>query len=357
MAAAPTFGSLINSLNMYLDTSRDLDGPGDDINLQLHGNSITVQDGQIMKLSMADFVMYRNWYSVNQNNGRFRLTTDAGASELELTSKNYRTIGDIVDDFAENLRAQLQTDTGVTCTIAVSEPDETVLITSESDRILRVTLNFASNHNLTVCRVQCFEAVSDSYALLGGDRIVDPASTDSSFDIDITSTATQVVITGRYPAQRSTESHLFVRTDLRSNNIESSSLSSATGPYPGHHTLTSNILAKIPIDVEFCSVTQSGPHDEFFVMLAQRSLTSMRLFLTDSRGRPLGRSAGSTSKTAAGTGTAQSTLGNLSFQCTLRLDVVQKQMPNTIVTPKVPPSFPGRFSGPLLNQDYGKVKY
>ena len=353
---AASFGSLINSMNIYVDTSRDLDGPGDNVSIQLAENSISVQDGQIMKLSMTEFNMYRNFYSVNNNNGKIRLTTDTGASELELTNKNYRSIGNVVDDFAEKLRAQLQTDTGVTCTADINLPADTELMNSESDRVMSVTLNFTSAHHLTVCRVQCFDAVSDSYALLGGNRIVDPASTDSSFDIDFTTSATAVVITGFYPAQRSTESHIFVRTDLRSNNIESASLSSATGPYQCH-TLTSNILAKIPIDVEFCSMTQSGPHDEFFCMLGQRSLTSLRLFLTDSRGRPLGRSAGSTSKTAAGIGTAQSTLGNLSFQCTLRLDVIQKMMPNTLQTAKPPQPIPGRFSGPLLDQAFGKVKY
>ena len=354
--AAPTFGSLINSLNIYIDTSRDLDnGQGDDVNIQLAENSIAVQDGQIMKLSMTEFTMYRNFYQVNVNNSKFRLTTDSGASELEITNKNYRTVGDVIADFAEKLRAQLQTDTGVTCTLGTVLPADTELINSESDRMMSVTLNFASNHNLTVCRVQCFTAVSDSFALLGGDRIDDATSTDSSFDIDFATSATAVVITGRYPAQRSTETHIFVRTDLRNNNIETSSLSSATGPYQCH-TLTSNILAKIPIDIEFASMVQAGPHDEFFVTLPQRSLTSMRLFLTDSKGRPIGRTAGSTSKTSAGTGTAQSTTGNLHFSCTLRLDVIQKQLPNTIRTPPVPQPIPGRFSGPLLNQDFGKPK-
>ena len=206
-----------------------------------------------------------------------------------------------------------------------------------------------------MCRVQCFTDVSDSYALLGGDRIDEPASTASSFAVDFSSSPKGVTITGRYPAQRSTESHLFVRTDLRNNNIETASLSSATGPYQCH-TLTSNILAKVPIDIEFATLVQSGPHDEFFVTLPQRSLASMRLFLTDSRGRPLGRTPGSNSKTAAGGGTAQSTTGNLSFSCTLRLDVIQKMQPNKLQTPKPQQPIPARFTGPLLNQDFGKPK-
>ena len=353
--AAPTFGSLINSLNIYVDTSRDL-GTGDDVSIQLQENAIHALDGTGFKLSLCEFNMYRNFYLVNPNNSKFRLTTDAGATELQLPAKNYRTVGDVAAQFAEQLRAQLQTDTGVTCTLGTVLPIDTELMNSTGDRMLSVTLNFGSAHNLSVCRVQCFTDVSDSYNLLGGDRQDDAASTDSSFGIDFATSATAVVITGLYLMQRSTESHIYLRTDLRNNNIETASLSSATGPYQCH-TLTSNILAKIPLDVEFASLVQSGPHDEFFVYLPQKHLTSLRLFLTDSKGRPLGRSAGSTSKTAAGTGTAQSTRGNLHFLATLRLDVIQKQQPNTIVTPPVPQPIPARFTGPLLNQDFGKVKY
>ena len=103
-------------------------------------------------------------------------------------------------------------------------------------------------------------------------------------------------------------------------------------------------------------MVQVGPHDEFFVYLPQKSLSSLRLFLTDSKGRPLGRIANSTSKTAAGSGTAQSTKGNLHFSATLRLDTMQKQHPNTIRTQKEPQTIPGRFTGALLTQDFGAPK-
>jgi hypothetical protein len=100
----------------------------------------------------------------------------------------------------------------------------------------------------------------------------------------------------------------------------------------------------------------SGPHDEFFVNLTQRSITSLRLFLTDSKGRPLCRPSNSTSKTTAGTGTKQSTRGNLNFNCTIRIDVIQKMHPHYLNTPPTPQPIPGRYSGALLNQDFGRPK-
>tara|TARA_B110001452_G_scaffold34400_1_gene26546 strand:- start:221 stop:472 length:252 start_codon:yes stop_codon:yes gene_type:complete len=58
----------------------------------------------------------------------------------------------------------------------------------------------------------------------------------------------------------------------------------------------------------------------------------MRLFLTDSKNRPLGRLAGFANKTAAGTGAAQSTTGNLNYSCLLRIDVLEVMTPRTLQT-------------------------
>lgn len=352
--AAPSYGSLVNSLNIYVDTFRDL-GPGDDVNIQLQNNSISAQDGMHFKLSLTEFNMYRNFYTVNNNNNKIRLTTGAGATPIELDVKNYKTMGEIALEFATKLATQLAADTAVAISTTVALPTTGKILGEKGDRKLSMTFTFASNHNLSVCRLQCFTDVGESFALLGGDRVDDATSTDSSFSIDFSTDPTKVVVTGLYPMQRSTESHVFVRTDLRNNNIETSSLSSATGPWETH-TLTSNILAKIPINVEFASMVQVGPYDEFFVYLPQKSLSSLRLFLTDSKGRPLGRIANSTSKTAAGSGTAQSTKGNLHFSATLRLDIIQKQHPNTIRTKPEPRTIPGRFTGALLTQDFGAPK-
>ena len=348
-------GRILNSLNLFVDTSRDVGGQGDNATIHLQENAIAAGDGQLLKLSLSEFTMFKSFYGVNANNAKFRLTANSDVTELELTPKNYRTVADVAAEFAEKLRAQLQTDTGHTCTVADLKPASGTLINSTDDRIISFELDFESNnHGLSTFRVQCFTAVSDSFALLGGNRIDDDASTVSSFNVSIHS-ATKLRVKGYYPAQRSTESHVYVRTDLRSNNVETSSLSAGTGPYDSH-TLTSNILAKIPVDIEFCQFTNAGSTDEYFVTLPQRGLSNLRLYLTDSKGRPLGRPSGSASKTAAGTGTAQSTLGNLSFTATLRIDVIQASQPNELQTPPIPRPIPGRFIRPVEWQDYGKPK-
>ena len=187
------------------------------------------------------------------------------------------------------------------------------------------SIDFGATHGIDSFSLQCLPDEGDSYRILGGDRIQGNAV--DSLTCTVTSAST-LKIEGLYPMQLTTEHNAVLRFDKPSTNIESASLSQATGPYQTH-TLPSNILAVIPADVEYCSYN-SSTGDEYFAILSTKSLTSLRLFLTDSRNRPLGRIAHSGSKTAAGSGSAQSTLGNLSFRCVLRIDILQARVPNTL---------------------------
>ena len=48
--------------------------------------------------------MFTNFYGVNINNGRFRLTNDVAATELLLPFQNYKNMSDVAAAFAEALR-------------------------------------------------------------------------------------------------------------------------------------------------------------------------------------------------------------------------------------------------------------
>ena len=47
--------------------------------------------------------MYTDFYMVNTNNCRFRLTDDAAATELLLTQQNYKNVADVAENFATAL--------------------------------------------------------------------------------------------------------------------------------------------------------------------------------------------------------------------------------------------------------------
>ena len=105
----------------------------------------------------------------------------------------------------------------------------------------------------------------------------------------------------------------------------------------------SRILGKIAIDNDLCFY-QAQKDYEFFINISAKTLTYLRLFLTDERNRPLPLSGyantGTTGTTNNGTGSGvnnQNTLGNRSFSCVLKFDIYQNQhSANTLVTPPVP---------------------
>ena len=327
---------VVSSRNFFIDTSSDLDGQaGDNTTLHMGGNGVRASDGQLLRISVRSFTMYRQFHRINQNNNKVSIEIDGHTRDVEITSQNYATVGSIVTDFASKVAtaalALVQASgrsSATSCTVLDAVPLGSETMSSTGDRLMAFNLQFNDYHEVLDCSLRCFESQGESFAILGGDRLAD-LSTASSLDFTVESTKVMRVV-GRYPMQRHTDHHVFLRTDLPSTNIETASLQSAVGPH-STHTLASNILGKFDVDTEYVHFT-SGTDTEFFLVLTQRNLSSMRLFLTDSKNRPLARLAGSANKTAAGTGTAQSTTGNLNFSCVLRLDVLEPTVTRAIHT-------------------------
>ena len=153
-----------------------------------------------------------------------------------------------------------------------------------------------------------------------------------------------------------TEPHVYLRCSLGQNGLESSILASDETVY-NNDIVASNILAKIARTPESFSYAGNQSH-EFFMTLQQRKLNSIGLFLTDSKSRPIGRSKNSGLGTSAGLEATpvgdtlpyesekQSTLGNLYFTATIRIDIVKVYNPNTLQSEAPPmPQFPSRASG------------
>ncbi len=87
---------------------------------------------------------------------------------------------------------------------------------------------------------------------------------------------------------------------------------------------------------------------EYFVNLLQKQVNTLQLYLTDSHGRSLPFLAG------------QTTLGNASFECVVKVDIVQYMTPmnNTLNSGGVQRTIPARFgTEPLKHIDYGKDNY
>ncbi len=381
---------MVNTFNLFIDSENSAaighgHSKGDDVHIHLEGNSIEAMDGEIIRLSLTNFTMFNNLYHVDNTNSRVRLRTASSGNAhtndqvIRITRKNYRTFNDVVDDFAAQLAGALAIEavsSGATTVAAFAVTGVKPVashIDVTGDRILEFVLTAEdanatpTNHNLktdgTGVILQCERVAGESYQILGANRLDETSTTFQSLDVVVT--AQTVTVKGFFPMQRMSDPYVYVRCENVSNGLEMGVLDSAKG-IPNADVINSNIVGKVFRDVEFISYhSQTG--DEYFINLQQRRLSHLHLFLTDSKGRRLGRLPGSSSNTAAGregsvvesfASDDQATTGNLYFTAVLKVDVIRVRTPQGLQS--APPVFPtpAREAQSVLTwADYGAPKY
>ena len=222
-----------------------------------------------------------------------------------------RTVSDGLDRVSENCRYKTDQTFG-----------------QNGDRILQFKITCSIPHALTSVKIECLENLGESWALLGGDRIYDqPLAGPGEFgpvilgqNSLITSvSSTEIVVSGRYPMQRSTSPQVYLRCDLPNDNIETSSLNRVG--HSSDSTLSSNILGCFQMDHEYTHYDLLG--DEHFLNLRGKKLSHMKLFLTDRKNRLLTHAVSSGNDN-------QSTFGNLNFTAIIRLDTIQANIPRQL---------------------------
>ena len=373
---------IVNSFNIFIDTEKsslvgDRTSQGDDVKIHFEGQTIEAKDGELIRISLLNFTMFNNTYMVNQNNGRFNVRGTDGTAfnqTISIAHKNYLNLKDLATAFAQALATELTSQTVAASFELTSIAPATLTMGSTDDRLLDITLT-AKNvggstiaHGLTQLHIQIPESVGDSYCLLGGLRQDD--TTDTTFNsLNITASsleagATTIRVQGYFPMQRLTDPYVYLRCNNAQNGLEMSVLSNDRGSYNAD-IINSDILAKVFKDVEFINYI-SATGEEYFMNLQQRKLSNLRLFLTDSKGRKLGRlSSQRDLGTAAGKETSgvfdnkfQSTLGNLYFTAVLRVDIIKMFEPAKLQSVGVKPPPKARESQSVLTwQNYGEPKH
>ena len=373
---------VVNSFNIFIDTEKsslvgDRTSQGDDVKIHFEGQTIEAKDGELIRISLLNFTMFNNTYMVNQNNGRFNVRGTDGVAfnqTVSIAHKNYLNLKDLAQAFAQALATELTSQTVAASFELTSIAPSSLTMGSTDDRLLEITLTAKNGggstiaHGLTALHIQIPESVGDAYCLLGGLRQDD--TTDTTFDsLKVTAAsievgATTVTIQGYFPMQRLTDPYVYLRCNNAQNGLEMSVLSNDRGSYNAD-IINSDILAKVFKDVEFINYI-SATGEEYFMNLQQRKLSNLRLFLTDSKGRKLGRlSSQRDLGTAAGKETSgvfdnkfQSTLGNLYFTAVLRVDIIKMFEPAKLQSVGVKPPPKARESQSVLTwQNYGEPKH
>ncbi len=371
---------IVNSFNIFVDTEKssivgDRQSKGDDVHVHFAGQTIEAGDGEFIKLSLLNFTMFNNTYMVNINNSRFNVRGGSGthASFLNVVNidrKNYGSLKDIATSFATNLGTYLATKSAAHSFENTTVLPSTTSMSATDNRLLDITLtaknssNQSIAHGITDLHIQCVEADGDSYTILGGKRQDD--ATDTNFNsLKITTSTNTIRVQGYFPMQRLSDPYVYLRCNNAQNGLEMSVLSSDSGRYNAD-IINSNIMAKLFKDVEYITY-DSSTGDEYFLNLQQRKLANLRLSLTDSKGRKLGRTTGQQDLgTAAGLtnsdlnfiSDSQNTTGNLYFTAVIRVDIIKNRMPQKLESAPLTPALPARKAqAPLIWTDYGMPKH
>ena len=374
---------VVNSFNIFVDSEKstivgDKQSEGDDLHIHFEGQTIEAGDGENIRLSLLNFTMFNNTYMVNINNSRFNVlgasgTTPSFKNEVNIDRKNYLHLKDLATSFATNLGTYLATKCAATSFENTTILPNTTTMSATDDRLLDITLT-AKNaggstiaHGITDLKIQCLEEKGESYLLLGGNRQDD--SNDATFSslkiTGVTAGATTIRIQGYFPMQRLSDPYVYLRCNNAQSGLEMSVLSNDRGLY-NSDIINSDIFAKLFKDVEYINY-ESNTGDEYFINLQQRKLANLRLFLTDSKGRKLGRTsqqrdlgtaAGLTDSGLNFESNTQNKTGNLNFTAVIRVDIVKNRSPIKLESEGVMPPRPAREAQSVLVwQDYGRPKF
>jgi len=377
---------VVNSINFFVDSERcsvvgDGQSKGDDIHYNFEGNTLECKDGEVIRLSLVDFYMPNNQYTIDGRNSFASIICSvngtamtAAISKTIIDRGNYYDTDDIALNFAKNIGNIIAGLSGMPVGISVTSITNANLTAQTSavagwtaltaapsilgkpeKKLLDVTINFSAAHTITNLKISCQSLNGEAYLVLGGERGDDSNTNLNSFAITYP-TSSEIRIKGYYPMQLVTEPHIYLRCTLGQNGLESSILSTDDKVY-NNDIVGSNILAKIPRTTESFSFIATQ-EQQFFLTLQQRKLNSIGLFLTDSKSRPIGRAKGSGRGTSAGLEDTsvtselaylsenQNTLGNLYFTATIRIDIVKVYNPNVLQSEPPPlPSFPSKANG------------
>lgn len=305
---------LVHSRDIFLSTQQSgSPGTGDQtfsrFRMCLNSAPISCEPGQMNKLSLTQFSCFRNFYFINQNNCRVDViytdNTD-GSRQVKaflLDKKDYKNIGDIADEFAGKLAALLGATKG---TVA---PGTGFNIGDTGDRLLDVKLtSVPANITNIVIQTQQHDgpdveggeanvtgtddgiactSFGDSYVILGSKRIATLSDTAQSFKVNLTNGV--LTVKGYYPMQKTSMQYMYLRCSEATDNLQSQNLGE-DGAVQDSHMVGSQILAKIPVDVELCVFQSLSSHCPYFVNSSNRNISEVMFELVDHHGRPIPKS-------------------------------------------------------------------
>jgi len=344
---------IIDSFNIYTCSDRGEENPnikGDEFELNMNNSKIDIQKGQFFRLSLVNFNMFKPFTNINNTNDRFLLyTLDAqlqiNNGEVTIPHGNYKSHNALMKAFSKALRDELLIravaggSTATEVKTSDQEPDSDYNSEGDGDGIISFVIKFKNaagnsvQHNLAEVKLFCHDhyatGSSDIHQIIGARRIrglpeyAQPFGTinhplgDEGYKVN-NGDGLNIKFTGYFPSQRLSEPFVYLRTSLGNStkNLETSSLSDAVTTRGNTSQVhSSNIFAKIPVDVVFCHFDSQYGNEYSLNLHNLRHLTNIKFFLTNSHGLPLHLIRTNTQEP------------KIDFNMVLKVDIVEKNAP------------------------------
>lgn len=352
--------TLVQTRNLFIDTEETLIGECRDVTINLPQDVMSCNQNQEIRVTLQAFNMRKSWYSVNQYNVTFFVLGANSAGNLgkfgrvKIPNGNYQSFTDSKHGLALAIKTSLE--------VVLKDPDifnittpstnvswnnvtnkfSIVFNTSGGTDVLNMKFvtftinNFESGNSLVqqIIGVNTISAFQDNYELMGGcneqrNIVSSYADLQKMFTTDLSGST--YTMTGEYIASLATEEAIYVRTDLNSTSYQTAGFDTGSlFPY----VVNSQILAKIPITQASFAFQSSSNNDNdtleeyqfeancpiiqftdngnnlYSVMLKNKQVSSVRLYITDSYGRLIPEISKKQIKCSA-----------LHFTCCLRVDI------------------------------------
>ena len=330
---------IVETRNVFTDSEETVIGNCRDFTMNLPQGVLRCNPNQSMRLTLNTFSMKKNFYSVNKFNSVFYVvstTTATGAiaftAPVVIENGDYQSFnGDsygLCAKIKSAIDASILSATGspATATVLYNRLTKLMTISLDQKNYPNNTFYFVSftvsNYNKgatgvvpTIIGDDDIYAFQDTHILLGGCKEVrNEVSSVQALTPLLNRTADTpggtVSFVGYYNMNLSTESNLYLRTDLQSTSYQTAGFDTGDSLFP--YIVSSAILAKIPIqpqqhawyeeynpeqnditgvvnfeaDTDVIRFKDNG-NNIFSILMTSKGVSSMRLYITDSYGRPI----------------------------------------------------------------------
>ena len=330
--------------NLFVNSESVLIGNSRDVTINLPQNLMKCDEHQTMKISLASFVMRKSFYNINKYNNKFYIVGTDNANNLTsalvtIQEGNYQSFDDPQYGLTTALLNAVDPVLKDANKFNITTPN-TAVSWNPLTNIITVTFSTTGGTNVASMKFVCFTiknytqnagsiiqtiinddtlaSFQDTFEILGGcdeTRNVLTGTVNEQFNaltsmLGVSLNGAAYTLTGFYEASLASMEAVYMRSDLNSTSFQTAGFDAGADLYP--YVVSSQILAKIPLNNPLTTYVSSksakdpyteaedyqyqlgyelikylDENDLFSVIVSNRQINTLRLYLTDSYGRPL----------------------------------------------------------------------